>query len=589
MADDPFAAELAARKAPAAAPAVAAANPFAAELASRKAAPAAAPQSTLSDVAESGGSGIVRGLSDLAQTPVTLARTAKAGANWLFDKAEDLGRKVVGAAPVSPTEREAQAKLRADTDFGGKAQDTARAALDSVLHTPTTTAGKFANSVGEALPGAAIMPAKGAAEVAMNALRFGVPAGVGAEAAGEAAKGTKYEGIARAAGGAIGGGIGSTALGGVSRVVSPIDTAAARLPLIKVMEREGIPLTAGQQTGNKSLSTLESVMSEIPGAGGGAHKIAEKQSEAFTQAALKRAGVTPAPGQLADADTMRKAATDIGNRYDDLSARNIMANDPKLQADIAGVDSTYQGAAIPAQQRPIIGKTVEDLKNMGFGMPGDKYQNTRSALSKQAESLRFADPPAAEASRGMKTALDSAMRRSISPEDAKSWDDTNAQYGVLKTLEKALGGAGEQTAEGRLSPQALRASVASSKGGKQAYVRGNNDLAELARAAAGTMPAMRNSGTAARENAMRIAHGANLLGAGAGALGHIPLALATAAAPAAAGRALMSAPVQAWLKNRLAAGLRPETSGAQRIAGAANGAIAPGGLADLFAPQRKAQ
>lgn len=193
--------------APASAPAPAApvGNVFDQFDAPKPAAPAPAPQSTLSDVAESGGSGLARGVAGLIQTPVTVARLAKAGANKIFDKLEDAGRYVVGAAPVSDADRAQQAAVRSAHDFGGQAQDATNTALEGVLHQPTTTAGKFANSVGEAIPGAAIMPAAGVGGAVANALRVGVPAGIGAEAAGEATAGTPYEGVARAVGGAAGG------------------------------------------------------------------------------------------------------------------------------------------------------------------------------------------------------------------------------------------------------------------------------------------------------------------------------------------------------------------------------------------------
>ncbi|ACK52018.1 hypothetical protein Msil_3109 [Methylocella silvestris BL2] len=589
-ATNPFAAELASRKA-------APANPFAAELAARQSAPAdpAAPKTwadTAKDAAASFGSGVSLGSSELLQLPVTALRGIKNGLNYGADKIEDAARSVVGA-PLSDQARADRESTRQSHDLVGQAQDAARGALTSALHKPETKTGEYAASVGAALPGVALMPARSAAETALNAVRFGVPSGLGSEAGGQMAKGSKYEPAARAAGGAIGALAGPVLAESASRIVSPIDTPASRLPAIDVMRREGVPLTAGQATGSKPLKWMESAISDLPFAGGGANRITEAQREAFTQAGLRRMGVAPVEGQLATPETMRQGAQALRDEFNDLSSRNVMVNDAQLRSDLRGARTAYDQAAIPAQQRPVVGNTIGDLLAEPWGVHGERYQNTRSSLSKQAEGLRFANPPSADALRAVRDAMDAAMRRSISPQDARAWDDARQRYGDMKTLEKAMGGAGEQTAQGVLSPMKLRA-AASAGNAKAGYVRGNSDLGELARAGETVLAPLPQSGTAPRQAVMHSLQSGGAVGAALS--GHPIAAAAGVIGPAVAGRALMSPVVQAYLRNRVASGVRGIPTAPQLAAGVANGAVAnsaltPSGLSslsDLFAPQRKA-
>jgi hypothetical protein len=153
----------------------------------------------------------------------------------------------------------------------------------------------------------------------------------------------------------------------------------------------------------------------------------------------------------------------------------------------------------------------------------------RSRLSRQANGLRNSDPTLSDALRDMRNALDSAMERSIpagSP-DAQLWRQSRREYGAQKTIEKTASRAGEATAEGQLVPANLRNTVSAENRG--AYARGEGDFSELARAGAGVMAPLPNSGTAQR-NALT-----NLL--------MLPVS-------ATAGRVLTSRPAQAYLGNQ---------------------------------------
>ncbi|WP_026606035.1 hypothetical protein [Methylocapsa acidiphila] len=585
--ENPFAVEITRRQSrEPAAPAASAksSNPFAAEIARRQARPpAAAKDSPTMDALKSLGSGVVRGASELALTPVTLGNLGQRAMHTIVGAVEGAGRYALGMPPVSAETKAKREQAQKEGGFGvNGAEDAFRANLDRALHEPQSKTAAYARTVGEMIPGAIAMPGSTAAR-ALNAIRFGVVPGVTSEAAGQATKGTKWEPAARAVAGVLGSFAGPAILNAPSRVVSPLTIPEARRPLVDALRREGVEMTAGQETGSKPLQWLESAISDAPFAGGGAERIAERQRSQFTNAGLARMGVAPVEGQLATPDVMRQGARAIGDRFNDLSSRNVMAKDQAFRDAIDTVRRDYRNAAVPAQQRPMIENIIADLSDPSFALHGERYQNTRSMLTKQADALRFADPPAADALRGVRDAMDAAMTRSISPADAAAWNEARRHYGNMKTLEKAMAGAGEQTAQGALSPAQLRSAVAARS--KSDYVRGHGDLVELARAGAGVLPPLPNSGTVPRQQAMRMI-GALEGGGAVGALiaGHPAAAVASVAAPALAGRALMSTPIQAYLRNQAVTRLRSNPPAAQRAGAAALGLTESRGLSDMFAP-----
>jgi hypothetical protein len=143
--------------------------------------------------------------------------------------------------------------------------------------------------------------------------------------------------------------------------------------------------------------------------------------------------------------------------------------------------------------------------------------------------------------------MDNAMERSIAqtnPADAGLWAQIRRHYGNYKDLAQASGGAGEQAAEGLFSPANLKSAI-SSGNNRGRYVRGEGDLAELARAGINVMTPLPQSGTAPRAMMQGMLMG------GAGVAGGLPGLLGGMVAPVIAGRALMSSPVQGYLGNQI--------------------------------------
>lgn len=476
----------------------------------------AAMPSIAADVAKSGGVGLAKGGIGLAGALGDLtglgAKGIEIASNFVSDK---LGieryQRPEKPGPISsvlekiPTSKTIRDAVEAQT---------------GEFYKPQTKAGRYAETVGEFLPGSMIGPGGIAAKAAT-----GAAAALGSEAAGQYTEGTKAEPWARVAGALVGG----TAPLAAGRAITPLPATAARQRLVDVLESEGVnSLTAGQRTGNKSLQYAESFLGDGPLAGRGASRIQDEGQRQFTEAAMRRAG----GGADATPEVLAANHDRLTQNFRDLSARNALTPDDQFITDILAATRNYR--RVPeSQQSAMLRGYVDDIQNhiLNGQMPGRFYQEMRSRLSKQANSLRDADPTLSEALRDMRNALDNAMERSIAgTADAGLWGQTRREYGAQKVIEKAASKAGEAMTEGQISPAALRNTVSAENRG--AYARGQGDFSELARAGAGVMQPLPNSGTAQR----------NLL-----------TNLAMLPVTATAGRLITSRPVQGYLGNQLLA------------------------------------
>jgi hypothetical protein len=501
------------------------------------AAPAAASRSwgdVAADVGRSALSGLDKGVAGVAGFPADMAGLVIAGKDYA-------DARLSGRDPSAVTaERNASALVQPSTiaQYGSDAAHRG----SGLAYEPQTTGGKYAESVASFVPGAALGPGSMMRRFALGA---GIP-GLASEAAGEATAGTAIEPFARA-GAAIASPIAA------SRAITPISTSAARIPLTNTLEAEGIPLSAGQRTGSMPLQWMESTLSDVPFAGAGAGKLMEAQKQGLNRAVARRFGED---ADLLTPDVMRSAAKRIGGVFDDVQNRNSLQYDAQMGNDIANTIDRY-GKKLTPLQKGMFGDLIDDVRNQtiagGGSIPGDVYQQARSDLTKLAQGAKGTDPLYSDSVKGLRNAMDSAFERSVAgTPDAGALGEARRQYAAMKTAEKAVGGAGVSAAEGNVSPNMLRSAVASQD--KAAYVRGQGDMTDLARAATAIAP-LPNSGTAPRSMAQ---HALTVLGsAGAGAMMGVPneTALLAAAAglgaPALAGRALMSSPMQAYLGNRV--------------------------------------
>jgi len=480
--------------------------------------------STAKDAYKSFDAGVAKGTSLLLGSPGDLTNIGAKGigiaSDWINDKlglpkyeqpkekgpvAAFLERNLPNSAGM---EKEIQSRY-----YGGEKP-----------YEPITPAGRYARKIGEFAASAPIGPGGLVAKTIAT-----VGGGVGAEGGGDAAE-ELIGPDARPYGEILGGVAGAMSPSALGRVVTPLPASPQRQRLVDILNNEGVTsLTAGQRTGNKSLQFAESFLGDGPLAGQGASRIQQRGQEQFTEAAMRRAG----GGADAAPEALAANNTRLSNQFEELSARNVLTPDNQFITDLTTAVRDYRN--VPnSQQRAIVQGYVDDIVghvNAGQ-MSGAQYQEMRSRLSRQSNGLRVSDPTLSDALRDMRNALDDAMGRSIpaGSADHALWNQSRREWGAQKTIEKTASRAGEATAEGQLVPANLRNTVSANNRG--AYARGEGDFSELARAGAGVMAPLPNSGTAQR-NALT-----NLL--------MLPVS-------ATAGRAITSRPVQAYLGNQVLA------------------------------------
>lgn len=486
------------------------------------------------DVAKSAGIGVVQGGIGLATLPGNLEALGRAGVN--------AAAGLVGARPPVSGET----FLPTYSDWKGRVEG-----VTGEFYKPKTTAGEYARTIGEFAPAAI----GGPASLGARAARVALPA-VTSETAGQATEGTALEPWARAGGALVGGMLPNTA----ARVVTPAPTNPGRQAAVQTLENEGVTaLTAGQRTGNERLRWIEDATAMFPGGGGRATAMQQQANEQFTRATLRRAGVN---ADRADGPTINQAFVDLGNRFNQLAARNDMVQSRGLVNGLNRILADYNNVTAAPFRTPLVENAIREFVGgsmaRGAYIPGRVYQNTRSALSRQLPALQRSDPNAAIAVREIMNHLDRMMEASIrrnNPADLGAFRQVRGQYRNLLAIEDAVASAGEAAASGLITPAAL--ARATKKQGKRSYVRGQGDLGPVARAGVEVMTPLRSSGTAERSLAQSIVSAPSAIGTGLAGImsgGDPVMMILGAAAPpvikAATARGLMSGPAQRYFANQ---------------------------------------
>lgn len=486
--------------------------------------------STLMDVAKEGAKGIARGVADLAGLPGTIGDVLKTG----FNK----GMDYILPGPNMEDTVLAKPSPVSGTAMRGYASAATGGATDA---NPQTTAGKYAGTVGEFLPGAAAFGGLSAG----NLLRFGAVPGVASEAAGQATEGTALEPYARL-GAAV---VAPIAAGGALRAMSGAKAGPSREAAAALLKNEGVPLSAGQRTGSKRLQYSEQMLNPNK-----FDDFTTTQRSAFTKAALKKIGEN---ADSASPEVMTRAYGRIGGMFDDLAAKHNIKPDSKLVQDIKATIDDYKAVTGKTNRAPVIediAKDIADEIKKNGAISGEWYKRMRTRLGKLTK-----DPQSSDAAIELQGALDAAMERTLLAKGSKDmarWRTARQQYRDYLVLEKAAGGAAADTVlEGVLTPQQLR-NASKQVYGLRNYTQGKGPLTDLARAGAGVMEQLPNSGTAQRLSAL-VPGGAGAAGAtAAGAMtGYNPAAmflggLAGSQLPRMAGSAILSRPGMALLGNQ---------------------------------------
>jgi hypothetical protein len=484
----------------------------------------------VADTVKSAGSGLARGAIGMVGLPGTVEQLGRAGINY---GAKQLGASgdVVSPETALPTGQDLQKRVEGVT---GK------------FYEPKTMPGRYAGAIGEFAPGA-LFPGG----VAQRVLGNVVGPAVASETAGELTKGTAYEPWARVGGALVGGALPNVA----ARGLTPAPSSATRQNAVQTLRNEGVTdLTAGQITGANPLRWTEAAILDTPLTGARLPNKLERQAEQFTGAALKRAGIT---GTRATPDVIDQGFQQLGTRFDELanaSQATITVSDAKR---ITGALREYEKLTPPASQVPYIREIVNDIGGIA-GMPisGEVYQRYRSVIERVARGTQA--PEVASALREIRNVLDDAVERGLQPQMQGQWREARTQYRNLLTVSRAAGAAGENAANGLISPAQLSAAAKATQG-RRNFERGRGELANLGRAGEAVMKQMPQSGTAPRMMAMQV--GQTVAGGAAGAMagGGDPTATGLGAVlpwlvRGAAGRAIMSPAAQRYLANQAVPG-----------------------------------
>lgn len=418
------------------------------------------------------------------------------------------------------------------------------------FYQPQTVPGQYASTLAEFAPSAFI---PGGGSIGARAFNTIVPA-LASETAGQATQGTAAEPYARVMAGLLSG-------PAAAKVITPFAAPGAALQRdINTLTKEGIPLTAGQRTGNRALQWAESNAADMP-MGGGAKKLQADQAAAYDRAvtakiydpAELRARGVPEGVNLPDPRAAAAGQQSLSDKYTQLTANNSLKADPTLINDIYAAEAKYNKNVLPSQRTGDIQAIRDDIANTmiaGQGtMPGDVYQATRSRLGRNAKGMT--DPERAAALRDMRGALDRTMERSLPPDQATEWRLNNQRYANMKQVgDPATAAAGEN-----LSPLKVAQTARAGRPGEYAAQKGDFD--ELAKAAATVMKPLPNSGTASRIgmqqlfNVLPNALAGGVSGAAAGSMFGPVGAIAGAAAPFVVPKLITSKLGQAYLGNQL--------------------------------------
>lgn len=508
---------------------------------------------TINDMGRAAGAGLMRGAEGMANLPGNLARLATG--------LTASGLEAVGAIePDTGTNMRRAAETVIDASPGGfRGVDPSEAGQ----FRGETTAGRYAGNAAEFIPGALLGGGAAGAPLVQSALAYGVAPGLLSEAAGQATEGRTIPDWVPGVGGQdaepwarTGAALAAPlAVNAAMRAVTPHPATASRVEAARKLEAEGVPVTAGQRTGNPSLRTREEYIPRTS-------EIMAQQGDDFTRAALRRIGED---STRATPEVMKTALTRIGKTFDDLAANNSVPADRNLKMAADSALAAFDDLATSPDRAPIlanIASKIDDAVTAGTPISGAQYQGWRTRLG--AVTSKATDPALREGAGKLLEALDDAMERGLrtmgKTDELAAYATARQQYRDFLAIERAVTSAGAETASGVITPQALRSAIVSQ--GRRAYATGQRDLGGLARAATEVFPSAHgNSGTQQR----MLAQGLQTLQgggpvAGGGLLGYTlsggdptvaaGMAAAGLMAPAVRNAATGSALGQAWLGNQ---------------------------------------
>lgn len=309
--------------------------------------------------------------------------------------------------------------------------------------------------------------------------------------------------------GMAGAGAGEALGKGLGYLAHPFRNQAsrARSYLAQKANEMGINLNAAQETGNKSLQYLNSALDYLPSSSSAQEEFKNAQRDAWQKALFEQGGEHGATqaGQ-AEMGAMKQR---IGSIYNDVASRNNITVDQQLKDALDALAHDRNISRMDANKKGIVTSYLEEFNQppVGSTISGQGYQNTRSMLDKQAKSMENSNPLEANTLKQIRSHLDEAMQRSVTPEDAAKLMKANNDYAVMKSIQKSINPTTEE-----ISPNLLTNYLTRRDPNRMIYGQGDQTLNDIAKVGKEFIPnKLPDSGTAQRADAMKF-----LSGAGAG-------------------------------------------------------------------------
>lgn len=503
----------------------------------------AAPAVDWADVGKGAAGGLGRGVAGTVGLPGTVGGLVHSGLSKLGVPEEYISKAATVTGAAIP-----QLKAFRGPDAGDV--QTAMEKYTGPLYQPQTIPGQYASTIAEFTPGM-LVPGAGAgstaARIGGKVLNTVLPA-VTSETAGQLTKGTPYEPWARGIAG-----VGAGVVGG--KIITPMRAPGGQYGKdVAILEAAGVPLTAGQRTGSKSLQYLESNATDMPGVGARPQAIQDAAKEGLDRAVTRQVygGHLPADARLPQASAAGQQA--LSDEYKRLTAYG-MHSTPQMQNCMTQAVADYEHLVQPHKRTPNIANTRGDIVNRLVSqqgqLSGKQYQAIRSQIKDDIRSATNSTEK--EALREIQRSMQGAMEAGLPPAEARAWTLNDRRYALQKAIEPVVA---QAATTGNISPAGLALAVKARRGAQ--YATQSGDLDALAQAAARVMKPLPNSGSAARIMMQNVGVPAGSGGVGAtiggligGPLGATIGGFAGAASPATTARLATSRLGQAYLGNRV--------------------------------------
>jgi hypothetical protein len=423
------------------------------------------PVSTGADMLGSFGAGVARGAAQLAGLPGTVSD--------LVDTGLTAAGKKIG---IIPEDWKAPNKSMLSGDvIQGAASTLTGGATD---YRGQTRAGRVAGTVGEFVPGALAAPGS----LGTRLLTGAVAPGTASEIAGQMAEKSSSpwaEPAARVAGAILGGVAGNKIENMVRGAISPTGGAdEAMLDTARRLREQGIPVTAGQATGNKTVLNAEADTAMGQMIAGATPDSA--QAQAFTTATMRHLG-SSAP--LATPEAMLAAKNGIISRMTSaLDGVDVVPNMP-MALKVADAADFYRLNTPAAERIPIIRNImsqINDAASTGAPISGAQLASWRSNLG---EYLSHPNNGVSGTAHRLREAIDEAVENSMramgQPERIDQWRASLNQYRNYIAVRDALKVTRESGIANIVTPKDLMNALA--KQSKDEIVTGRRgDIADLA-------------------------------------------------------------------------------------------------------------